>query len=174
MTESLPGATAPLREDYESGVASSDRIELRIWLRLLTCCTMIEGEVRQRLHQEFDTTLPRFDVLAQLHRAGGPLSMGELSRRMMVTNGNITGLVDRLEGDGLLRRRPDDNDRRVQMVSLTRDGRKFFDAMAADNNIWVSDMMAGLGRSDMQSLLRLLAKLKASVLDAWEEGEENQ
>ena len=163
MADSGAPQTAP-RDDYESGIGGDDRIELRVWLRLLTCCNLIEGEVRQNLHQDFATTLPRFDVLAQLHRADGPLSMGELSRRMMVTNGNVTGLVDRLDREGMVERLPSDTDRRVQMVSLTGAGRRFFDAVAAENNVWVSGMMAGLGRAEMSDLLKLLARLKLSVL----------
>ena len=173
MTEQ-PTPAVVERDDYESGVGSGDRIELRIWLRLLTCCNLIEGEVRQRLHQDFATTLPRFDVLAQLHRAGAPLSMGELSRRMMVTNGNITGLVDRLVREGTVVRRAAPADRRVQMIELTRDGRAFFDEMAADNHVWVSGMMAGLGRADREALLDILARLKQSVLTAQETAEESR
>jgi DNA-binding MarR family transcriptional regulator len=110
-------ATQHRSADFESGVGTADRMELRVWLRLLTCCNLIESKVRQRLNQTFETTLPRFDILAQLERAGAPISMSELSRRMMVTNGNITGLVERLVAEGLVDRTAAAKDRRVQMVT---------------------------------------------------------
>ena len=157
--------TASPRPDFESGVGSSERMELRVWLRLLTCCNLIEGVIRQKLHQDFSTTLPRFDILAQLERAGEPLSMGELSRRMMVTNGNITGLVERLAVDGLIERAASANDKRVQMVRLTAEGRRAFAAMAEAHRAWVADMMAGLDRKEQAELHAMLSKLKQSVLD---------
>jgi len=97
------------------------KTELRLWLRMLTCTTLIENEVRRRLREAFDITLPRFDVLAQLDRSPEGMTLGELSQRMMVSNGNMTGLVDRLVEQGLLRRRPSPTDRRAQIVSLTPD-----------------------------------------------------
>lgn len=151
------------RPDFESGVGSGDRMELRIWLRLLTCTNMVDNVVRQRLKQTADTTLPRFDILAQLERHGGPMSMGDLSRRLMVSNGNVTGLVDRLAREGLVRRAADPSDRRVQMVSLTAEGAKFFSEIAEDHRKWVGDMMAGLSAAEMRSLYALLARLKESI-----------
>src|SRR3974377_1699064 len=97
--------------------------ELRLWLRLLTCTTLIEGEVRRRLRQEFDVTLPRFDLMAQLDKAPGGMTLGELSQRMMVSNGNVTGLSERLVALGLLDRRQSRRDRRAQIVNLTTEGR---------------------------------------------------
>ena len=164
-----PTVTFPERHDYESGVDSADRMELRIWLRLLTCSNLIDAGVRRQLHQLYKTTFPRFDVLAQLHRAGTSLSMGELSRRMMVTNGNITGLIDRLVRDGLVERRPAPNDRRRQLINLTIAGRAFFDRIAEDHRAWVSEMMGGLSADEMRRLFDLLGRLKGSVL-ASEEG----
>lgn len=156
----------PVRHDYESGVNSDDRVEVRIWLRLITCTNLIASRVRQDLHQSFETTLPRFDVLAQLDRAGEALSMGELSRRLMVTNGNITGLIDRLVRDGLVERQPAPNDRRMQLVRLTDAGRDFFDRVAAEHRRWVGDMMSRLSREEMAHLYELLARLKQSILDS--------
>src|SRR5204863_2664257 len=98
------------------------KTELRLWLRLLTCTTLIETEVRRRLRDQFEITLPRFDLLAQLDRAPNGMTLGELSQRMMVSNGNITGLVERLVEQGMIRSRPVLNDRRVQIVSLTLEG----------------------------------------------------
>ena len=111
--------------DAETKVAErpdDHKTELRLWLRLLTCTTLIESEVRRRLRDQFDITLPRFDLLAQLDSAPNGMTLGELSQRMMVSNGNITGLVERLVEQGLIRRRPLPNDRRVQIVSLTAEG----------------------------------------------------
>ena len=100
--------------------------------------------MRRRLRDQFDITLPRFDLLAQLDRAPNGMTLGELSQRMMVSNGNITGLVDRLAEQGLIRRRPLPHDRRVQIVSLTAEGQKFFRSMARANADWVGEIFAGL------------------------------
>src|SRR5687768_10298410 len=137
--------TIPL--DAETKVAerpNDHKTELRLWLRLLTCTTLIENEVRRRLRDQFDITLPRFDLLAQLDRTPNGMTLGELSQRMMVSNGNITGLVDRLVGQGLIRRKPLPTDRRVQIVSLTLDGRRFFRTMARENANWIGEIFAGL------------------------------
>src|SRR6266851_5657227 len=114
--------------------------ELRLWLRLFTCTTLIEGEVRRRLRQSFDVTLPRFDLMAQLDRVRGPMTLGELSSRMMVSNGNVTGLVERLVADGLVARRPSPSDRRVQLVSLTPEGRRAFRALARAHENWIAEI----------------------------------
>ena len=147
------------------------KTELRLWLRLLTCTTLIENEVRRRLRDQFDITLPRFDLLAQLDRAPNGMTLGELSQRMMVSNGNITGLVDRLCEQGLIVRRPSPTDRRVQIVSLTAEGRKFFRAMARDNAEWIGEIFAGLPARDIEALMPLLAKTKASRPQGDEERE---
>jgi DNA-binding MarR family transcriptional regulator len=156
---------SPPRGDYESGVSTADRLELRVWLRLLTCANLIETGVRQKLHQAHAMTLPRFDILAQLHRADGALSMGELSRRLMVSNGNVTGLVEKLVKEGLVDRRASAGDRRVQMVSLTPKGRRSFEDVARAHRDWIAGMMDGLGRDDLAALHALLARLKQSVID---------
>ncbi len=154
------------RPDFETGLGTKDRMELRVWLRLLTCTNLLESEVRQRLKQAADTTLPRFDILAQLERAGGPMSMGDLSKHLMVSNGNVTGLVDRLAREGLVERTPSPSDRRVQMVSLTADGSAFFATIADRHRRWVGEMMAGLSADEMTTLYDLLARLKDSILAA--------
>ena len=152
------------RYDYESGVQTQDGIELRIWLRLLTCTTLLDSAVRQKLKQTADTTLPRFDVLAQLERHDGPMSMGALSERLMVSNGNITGLVARLEKEGYVERIPSADDRRIQMVSLTPNGSKFFSKIAISHKRWVEQMMSELNVTEMSALHQLLASLKQSIL----------
>ncbi len=164
MTE---GRSIPL--DAETKVAErphDHKDELRLWLRLFTCKELIEGEVRRRLRDTFDVTLPRFDLLAQLDRAPKGMTLGELSQRMMVTNGNVTGLVDRLLEQGLINRRPSPKDRRAQIVSLTAAGRRFFRAMARANGDWIADMFADVTSEEMGTLMRLLAKTKASASKA--------
>ena len=160
--------------DAETKVAErpdDHKTELRLWLRLLTCTTLIENEVRRRLRDQFDITLPRFDLLAQLDRAPQGMTLGELSQRMMVSNGNITGLVDRLAADGLIQRRPSPTDRRVQIVSLTAKGRKFFRGMARVNANWVGEIFKGLSASDIEMLMPLLAKTKTSARASVKNGE---
>ena len=159
--------TIPL--DAETKVAErpdDHKTELRLWLRLLTCTTLIENEVRRRLRDNFDVTLPRFDLLAQLERTPNGMTLGELSQRMMVSNGNITGLVERLVEQGLIRRRPAPNDRRVQIVSLTAEGRRVFRTMARANADWVGELFADLTPNDIEALMTLLAKTKAGASKA--------
>jgi DNA-binding MarR family transcriptional regulator len=155
--------------DAETKVAerpADHEAELRLWLRLLTCTTLIEGEVRRRLRDSFDVTLPRFDLMAQLDKAPIGMTLGELSQRMMVSNGNVTGLVDRLVEQGLIDRRPSPRDRRAQIVSLTAAGRKFFRAMARTNGDWIGEIFADLSADDIDALMRLLGKTKASARKA--------
>jgi DNA-binding MarR family transcriptional regulator len=157
---------APTIADRESSLARGDKLELRVWLRLLTCTNLIDGRVRAGLREEFDVTLPRFDVLAQLDRAPDGLSMGALSDRLMVSNGNVTGLVDRLVTEGLVARVASPSDRRQSRVKLTAAGKRAFDAMTPRHERWVDDLLAGLSRGEMAQLLELLGKLKQSVTAA--------
>ena len=157
-------ARIPSRDSAER--PHDHRDELRLWLRLFTCKEVIETEVRRRLRDSFEVTLPRFDLLAQLDRAPKGMTLGELSQRMMVSNGNVTGLVDRLVEQGLINRRPSPKDRRAQIVSLTAEGRRFFRAMARENGDWIGEMFADLSAGDIETLLRLLAKTKASARKA--------
>ncbi len=143
--------------------ARDGKIDLRIWLRLLACSAVIERQVRSRLRADFETTLPRFDVLAQLDRAPQGLTMGELSKRLMVSNGNITGLIERLEGDGLVSRKAASQDRRRHMVELTPKGRRAFAAWAPAHAGWVGALMSGLSEDEMRRLHELLGALKRSV-----------
>jgi DNA-binding MarR family transcriptional regulator len=137
--------------------------ELRLWLRLLTCANLIGAEIRRRLRKEFGTTLPRFDLMAQLERAHDGMSLNELSRRMMVTNGNVTGLVERLLAEGLVDRRPAPNDRRAQTVRLTPKGQRYFQRMAQAHGEWLAAMLAGLGEAEIEQMMRLLARTKSSA-----------
>lgn len=152
--------------DYEAAAKSDDRLELRLWLRLLTCSNIIEAEVRRRLRQEFDTTLPRFDVLAQLDRSSVGLTMGELSSRLMVSNGNITGLIDRLVTEGLVERASRPEDRRTIRVTLTNKGRTSFQRMTPEHANWIDSLFGGMSRQDKAKLYELLARLKASTAEA--------
>jgi DNA-binding MarR family transcriptional regulator len=155
--------------DAETKVAerpADHKAELRLWLRLLTCEMLIETEVRRRLRDSFHVTLPRFDMMAQLDRAPNGMTLGELSRRMMVSNGNVTGLVDRLATQGLVKRRRSPSDRRTQFVSLTPEGRRTFRTMARANADWMADMFAELSQDEIETLMRLLAKTKASARKA--------
>ena len=155
-------AALPLTGDRETGVAKDERLDLRVWFRLLTCATLIERSVRQGLREEFGITLPRFDLLSQLDRAPEGLTMGELSRRLMVTNGNVTGLIDRLVTEGLVARQPAAHDRRAQMVKLTAAGKQSFDAMIPKHQDFIAGRLEGLTRTEMAELHRLLGKLKTS------------
>ena len=137
--------------------------ELRLWLRLLTCTTLIEGEVRSRLREKFDVTLPRFDLMAQLDKAPDGMTLSDVSKRMMVSNGNVTGLVERLVESGHLDRRTSDSDRRVQVIRLTKSGRAEFRKMAAEHETWIADIFGDLAPKDVRELMRLLAKTKASA-----------
>jgi DNA-binding MarR family transcriptional regulator len=155
-----------LLSDRESAVERDDKLEIKVWLRLLTCTNLIEAQIRSRLRERFATTLPRFDLLAQIHRSPSGLSMGELSSRLMVTGGNVTALVDALEQDGLVRRGPHPKDRRSQVIRLTPKGRRSFTEMIPTHEEWVDQLMGGMSRADLASLLQLLGRLKASVQDA--------
>ena len=159
-------APPPQRGDFESALAGDAGLELRVWLRLLTCSTLIERQVRRRLRAEFDITLPRFDLLAQLDRAPEGLTMGTLSRRLMVTNGNVTGLIDRLVAEGLVERQPAPGDRRAQLVRLTRAGKRAFDRMTPAHAAWIHELFAGLDRAALTNLFDSLARLKTSLADA--------
>ena len=160
-------STIPL--DAETKVAerpADHEAELRLWLRLLTCTALIESEIRSRLRGAFDMTLPRFDVMAQLDKAPGGMTLGELSQRMMVSNGNVTGLVERLAAQGLLGRRASPNDRRAQLVSMTGNGRRAFRAMARTHENWIAEIFTDLSPNDIKALMRLLAKAKVSARKA--------
>lgn len=149
--------------DSETRARADHPDELRLWLRLYACTSAIESRVRQRLQARFATTLPRFDLLAQLERHPGGLTMGELSRRLMVTGGNVTGIADGLEADGLIVRSRDPQDRRAWRARLTPAGRRAFRSMAAAHERWIVEMFAGLGRAQRAQLAELLGELKSHV-----------
>ena len=133
---------------------------LRLWLRMLTCTQLIEKQVRSQLRTQFDTTLPRFDLMAQLERAPEGMKMKDLSRRMMVTSGNITGITDQLVTEGLVERMDVEGDRRAYLVRLTPQGRELFNTMARQHEQWIVEAFATLGERDIATLYRLLEKVK--------------
>ena len=141
-------------------------MELRLWLRLLATANLVEVEVRQRLREQFGTTLPRFDLLAQLERVEDGLLLGELSRRMMVSNGNVTGLVERLAQSGLIERNVSAADRRAVRVRLTEKGRHAFAEMAAAHADWIAELFGDLSENEQEALWSRLKTLKTSVLAA--------
>lgn len=150
--------------DAETRATSDDHEALRLWLRLYACTNLIEIRVRRRLQARFATTLPRFDLMAQLERVPRGLRMSELSERLMVTGGNVTGLVDSLEDEGLVTRESDGADRRALRVKLTREGRRTFRAMAAEHERWIVAMFAGLPARDARALGEQLQALKQHIL----------
>ena len=149
--------------DPESRLHDDHHDALRVWLRLLTCTLLIERRIKGRLRDSFAMTLPRFDLMAQLERAPGGLKMSELSRRLMVTGGNVTGLTDQLVEEGLVERRRVPGDRRAHAVSLTIAGRKAFQAMAEEHERWIVELMADLSAADRDRLYALLGRLKRGV-----------
>ncbi|MCO5101311.1 MAG: MarR family transcriptional regulator [Burkholderiaceae bacterium] len=157
--------TLPSPLDHETRLQEHDHSALRLWLRLLTCTSLIEASVRQILRTDFDSTLPRFDLLAQLDRHPDGLRMSELSQRLMVTGGNITALADQLESEGLLRREPVSDDRRAVRLRLSPAGRERFAEMAAGHERWVVSLFEGLSLDERHQLLALLAKLKPGLVE---------
>lgn len=150
--------TEPL--DHETRATESDHEALRVWLRMLTCTNIVESQLRTRLRNNFESTLPRFDLMAQLYRNADGLKMSELSRRLMVTGGNVTGLTDKLVDEGLVVREEDPRDRRSFTVKLTAEGTRQFRKMAGQHEQWVIDLFAGLDPDEKRQLLGLLDRLK--------------
>ncbi len=139
---------------------------LRLWLKLLTCTSVIEKRVRKRLRAQFGTTLPRFDVLATLDHAAEPLTMGQLSGRLLVSNGNVTGVVSRLETEGFVTRIADPADRRTFFVALTRQGQRAFDDMAAAHEAWIEETFESLEGSEITALIDSLERIKSALAGA--------
>ncbi len=149
-----------IEKDLETRLANDHHQAIKLWLRMLTCTNRITSKIRSRLRENFNTTLPRFDLLAQLERHPEGLKMSELSKRMMVTTGNVTGITDQLEAEGLVRREVDPSDRRSFVVKLTPEGRRLFGEMAAVHEGWVIELFEGLSSEEKETLYALLGKLK--------------
>ena len=150
--------------DHETRLVESDHHSLKLWLRLLTCSSLIEKKVRDELRLSFDMTLPRFDFLSQLERAPDGLTMGELSKRMMVSGGNISGIAAQLVDEGLIDRCQVPSNRRTFIVTLTQKGRNEFETIAKAHERWVIEMLGQLDQDDVKQLMNLLLKVKNTVL----------
>lgn len=155
--------TAPRAFAEKLGGAPHSKASLRLWLRLLSCSMIIERRIRTRLEEEFQTTLPRFDVMAALEREPDGLTMSQLSAALLVSNGNVTGIVNRLIEELLVVRTLESDDRRVATVRLTRKGRETFQRMARAHEKWVDKMFAGLSEAQMEQLMKLLAQVRHSI-----------
>ena len=136
---------------------------IRTWLRLLSCETVIEQHLRTQFRKNFSVTLPQFDVLSELERAGKSLTMSELSTELMVSNGNVTGVIDRLEKSGFVERNRAEHDRRIQYIRLTKDGRRNFNKMARHHERWLAELFGDLSVNDMTRLQSLLLKTRKSA-----------
>jgi DNA-binding MarR family transcriptional regulator len=149
---------------HESRAGSGDHAALKLWLRMLSSTTHIEAEIRRRLRERFGISLARFDYLAQLFRDPAGMKMRDLSRCLMVTGGNVTGLTDELERDGLVVREASAGDRRAWIVRLTPQGRSGFEAMAAEHEGWILEMFAGLDPRTVQQLYAHLGALRVQLV----------
>lgn len=136
---------------------------LKLWIRMLGVTRAVENRLRDALRVDHDTTLPRFDVMAALWRNRDGLTMTELSRLLLVSNGNATAVVDRLVADGLVRRSPCGDDRRRVRVALTADGVEQFERIAADHRALIDRLFAGLGDSELDVLKTLLQRVREDV-----------
>jgi DNA-binding MarR family transcriptional regulator len=148
---------------HETRAEGGDHAALKLWLRLLSTTTQVEDEIRRRLRLRFGISLPRFDYLAQLYRAPEGLKMKDLSRQLMVTGGNVTGLTDELEREGLVQRESSPTDRRSWIVRLTEPGRSGFEAMAAEHEQWILELFAGLEPKAVQQLHAQLGVLRVHL-----------
>ena len=155
--------------DHEARLVEDDHQSLKLWLRLLTCSSLVENNIRESLRREFNTTLPRFDFMAQLQREPDGLVMGSLSKRMMVSGGNVSGIATQLVKDGLISRDSLKNDRRTFVVKLTAKGLKTFNKMAARHEEWVIETFGPLGNDNIEQLTKLLGELKRTTLAAQSE-----
>lgn len=156
----------------EARAQSHDHAALKLWLRLLACSTQIESEIRRRLRVRFGTSLARFDYMAQLYRHRSGLKMNALSRLLMVTGGNVTGLTDELEREALVLRVNDPTDRRAWRVRLTPKGRRLFETMAREHEEWIVELLGGLDETMTQQLYQALGVLRVQLLQL-DKAEEN-
>jgi DNA-binding MarR family transcriptional regulator len=158
---------------HEARVVSTDHAALKLWLRMLACTTQIETEIRRRLRAHFDISLARFDFMAQLYRHRSGVKMNQLSKQLMVTTGNVTGLTDELEHDGLVQRENDPADRRAWRVSLTTKGKRSFEAMAREHEKWILELFSGLDAKTVQQLHQTLGQLRVQMMQLDKNGEGN-
>ena len=148
----------PSQKGKQSAVSAVSKGKLRVWIKLLRTTKFIEAELRTRFRQQNNTTLPRADVVAVLARFPEGLSMSALSARLLISNGNVTSVVEKLAADGLVERRGDSGDKRSILVRLTRKGMAEFNAIAPVHEAWISEILSELSTKDVNALLALLAK----------------
>jgi DNA-binding MarR family transcriptional regulator len=153
------------RIDLSTRLTGDHHQALKLWLRMLSCTVRVEDAIRSRLRTTFGITLPRFDLMAQLERHPDGLRMGELSKRMMVTGGNVTGIAAQLEGEGLVARVPDPQDGRAFVVKLTPAGRAAFAEMAAVHEGWVAELFQDIPAADKARMITLLDSMKQQLND---------
>jgi DNA-binding MarR family transcriptional regulator len=156
---------SPRAAAAKAPAARANRSEqsVRLWLRLLSLHNLVDSELRRRLQEQFGCTLPQFDVLSELERAGEPQTMSQVSRQLMVSNGNLTGVVDRLLREGYVHREESSGDRRVQLISLTEAGRVRFQGMAAAHAAWLEELFGGLARGDLDAAVDDIHALRDHV-----------
>ena len=152
-----------MQPDLKSETDTASKERLRLWLRFLKASSTIEATLRENLRQEFATTLPRFDVMAALSRYDEGLKMSQLSEVLRVSNGNVTGIVDRLSNDGFLVRVPVPGDRRASLVRLTKRGQEEFQKQAAAHEIWVNGMLSAFSPDAARDITQRLEQLEASL-----------
>ena len=149
---------------HEARAGSGDHAALKLWLRMLASTTQIEAEIRKRLRDRFDISLARFDYMAQLYRYRDGMKMRELSRYLMVTGGNVTGLTDDLAKEGAVVRESSPGDRRAWIVRLTPQGRRHFETMAREHEAWILDLFSGLDAATVKQLYAQLGRLRVHLV----------
>ena len=152
-----------LREKHDG--LGDGRDSVRLWLRLLSCAMIVEKRLKRRFAEHFGTTLPRFDILAALDRGPDGMTMGALSRALLVSNGNVTALVQTLVKDGWASLASAPGDRRASLVALTPAGRTAFAGMAAAHHDWIDRWLGRLDAHERTALYGLLGKLKDSIAE---------
>jgi DNA-binding MarR family transcriptional regulator len=158
----VTSAAAAAQKD--NGGTIERKARLRLWIRLLRASRFIEGVTRERFKVQFNMTLPRFDVMAALYRKPDGMLMSEIARFLIVSNGNVTGIVDRLVSEGLVARSQRNGDRRTSFITLTRRGRAAFATMATAHEHWIDELLGAISARDAE---QLSAKLK-SFRSEWE------
>lgn len=148
----------------------NNRDALRLWLQLITLTTVVEKKIRRNLKSEFETTLPRFDIMATLERSGKKMTMGDLTKKLLVSKGNVTGVVASLVKQGLLKRERDEGDRRTHYLSLTAKGRKDFTEQAKAHQGWVNEFFSGLEMDELSAMVDQLGRLKDTISQNHEGG----
>ncbi len=135
---------------------------LRMWIRLMRASRLIEAVLRERLKTRFDTTLPRFEVLAALARASDGMTMSDISRALLVSNGNITGIVERLVSEGLADRTKREGDRRTSVIRLTETGQALVARMVEAHRNWIDELLGGLQDEEVRGLVSTLNAFESS------------